>query len=206
MKKLLSMFLVIIMITTLQAPGLAQAITVKISKTKATLEVDATLQLKITGSNSTVKWTSSKKTVATVSKKGLVTAVKAGTATITAKVNGKDYNCSVYVVNSKNSSISVGETIEFTSGEYLVGEDIPAGTYTFTANNGSAEVPIYNKEDDFIEKKYNYIKYMALATKDSVAMEYWPESYSTEYKNLRLNNGNFIVIGSGLTIDVKRTK
>lgn len=206
MKKIISKCLVIIMITLLLIPETVQAATVKINKTKAVLEVDATLKLKITGTDSKVTWSTSKKSVATVNKSGTVTAKAEGTAKITATIDGKDYSCSVYVVNSKNTSIAVGQTVEFTSGEYLVGEDIPAGTYTFTANSGSAEVPIYNKEDDFIDKKYNYIKYMALASKDSVAMEYWPESYSTEYKNLRLKNGNFIVIGSGLTIDVKRTK
>lgn len=205
MKRLISMLLTIIMITILSTPGLAQAATVKISKTKATLEVDATLQLNITGSDSTVKWTSSKETVATVSKKGLVTAVKAGTAVITASVDSKDYSCSIYVVNSKNVSIAVGETVEFTSGEYIVGEDIPAGTYTITATTGSGVIYIYDSQKDFDNDSYNY-KYATLAAKGTTALENFSSMYSLSYKNLRVKNGNYIVIPSGLTVDVKRTK
>ena len=47
----------------------------------------------------TVKWTSSDETVATVDAEGKVTAVKAGTATITATTNdgGKTATCAVTV-------------------------------------------------------------------------------------------------------------
>lgn len=100
MKKLLSMLLVIIMITILAAPSLAQAATVKISKEKATMEVDSTLKLKITGTNSKVTWSTSNKKIATVNSSGTVTAVKEGTATITAKVGSKKYTCTVTVVDS----------------------------------------------------------------------------------------------------------
>lgn len=47
-----------------------------------------------------VAWKSSNKKVATVSKKGKVTAKKAGTATITAKVGGKKLTCTVKVYGS----------------------------------------------------------------------------------------------------------
>jgi hypothetical protein len=196
MKRLFSMFLVIIMITVLSAPGLTQAATVKISKTKATLEVDATLQLKITGSDSTVKWTSSKETVATVSKKGLVTAVKAGTATITASVDGKDYSCSIFVVNSKNVSIAVGETVEFTSGEYIVGEDIPAGTYTLEIRNGYGAIKSYITEVEYDKDGYNY-KSMWLSSLDENAKI---------YKNFKLKKGNYLIISDGMIVDFIRKK
>ena len=99
MKRILSMFLVVIMIAILSAPVSAQAATVKISKAKATLEVDATLKLKITGTDSKITWSTSKKTIATV-KDGTITAVKVGQSTITATVSGKKYTCSVTVVDS----------------------------------------------------------------------------------------------------------
>lgn len=205
MKKALSMFLVIIMITILSAPELAEAATVKISKTKATLEVDATLQLKITGSDSTIKWTSSKKSIATVSKKGLVTAVKAGTAKITASIDSKSYSCEVYVVNSKSSSIAVGETVEFTSGEYIVGEDIPTGTYTLTAINGAGIVYVYDTQSDFDEDNFNY-KSINVASEGSYALENFPSLYSLKYRNLRVKDKQYIVVDSGLLINIKRTK
>ena len=44
-----------------------------------------------------VKWSSNKKTIATVTRKGKVTAKKQGTAVITAKIGKKKYKCKVKV-------------------------------------------------------------------------------------------------------------
>ncbi len=70
---------------------------VKISKTKATLTQGQTLQLKVKGTKKKAKWSSSKKSVATVNKKGKVTAKKPGKATITAKVGKKALKCKIIV-------------------------------------------------------------------------------------------------------------
>lgn len=94
------MFLIIIMIVILSDPKLTEAATIKISKTKATMEVDSTLKLKIIGTDSKVTWSTSSKKIATVNTSGTVTAVKEGTATITAKVDNKKYTCTVTVVDS----------------------------------------------------------------------------------------------------------
>lgn len=72
---------------------------VGINKKKVTLYVGKTLSLKVNGTSKKVKWSSSKKSVATVSSKGKVTAKKAGKATITAKIGKKKYKC-VVTVNS----------------------------------------------------------------------------------------------------------
>ena len=58
----------------------------------------------------TIKWTTSKKTVATVSKSGKITAKKAGKATITAKYKKKKYTCKVTVIKkpvTANTSITL---------------------------------------------------------------------------------------------------
>lgn len=73
----------------------AEAASVKISKTKMTLGVGESSTLKVTGTSKKAKWSSSKKSVATVSSSGKVTAKKAGTATIKAKVGSKTYSCKV---------------------------------------------------------------------------------------------------------------
>jgi hypothetical protein len=103
MKKLLSAFLVFVLTLLISTPTPAFA-AVKISKAKATLEVDATLQLKISGTKSTATWKTSKKAVATVTKSGVVAAKAEGSATITATVSGKNYTCAVTVVNSNKAS------------------------------------------------------------------------------------------------------
>jgi hypothetical protein len=100
MKKFFSIILITALLTTLLISANAQAATVKLSKAKATMEVDSTLQLKITGSTSKAAWKSSKKSVATVSSSGLITAVAEGTVTITATLSSKKYNCKVTVVDS----------------------------------------------------------------------------------------------------------
>lgn len=72
---------------------------VKISKNKAGLYVGETLTLRIVGVSSTITWASSNKKVATVNTKGLVTALKPGTATVTGTVNKNKYSCKVTVSN-----------------------------------------------------------------------------------------------------------
>ncbi len=72
---------------------------VKLNKTKLTLKVGKTYKLKVKNIKAKVKvkWSSSKKKIATVNKKGKVTAKKKGTAKITAKVKKKRYVCKVTV-------------------------------------------------------------------------------------------------------------
>lgn len=75
----------------------AQAATIKLNQTKATAYLGGTLKLKVTGTKSTVKWSSSDAKIAKVSSKGVVTPKKAGKATITAKVGKKTLKCAVTV-------------------------------------------------------------------------------------------------------------
>ena len=69
----------------------------KLNQSSVTLKAKKTYQLKLTGTTQKPKWTSSNKSVATVSSKGKVTAKSAGTATITAAVGGVKFNCKVTV-------------------------------------------------------------------------------------------------------------
>lgn len=71
----------------------------KINASKKTVNVGKTYKLKLTGAVGTVKWSSSNKKVATVgASTGTVKGIKAGTATITAKIkNKKVATCKVVV-------------------------------------------------------------------------------------------------------------
>lgn len=71
--------------------------TPKLNKKNLTLMVGKSAKLKVKNTKKKVKWTSSKKSVASVSKKGKVKAKKAGKTTITAKVAGKKLKCKVTV-------------------------------------------------------------------------------------------------------------
>ena len=78
---------------------------ISLSKTKLTLTVGKKSTLKLKNATaSKVKWSSSKKSVASVSSKGVVKAKKAGKATIKAKYKGKTYKCTVTVKKKTSSS------------------------------------------------------------------------------------------------------
>lgn len=129
-------------------------------------------QLKITGVSGKVKWESSKKSVATVSNKGKVSAKKAGTAKVTATVNGKKLSCKVTVRNkvslegksliiyfnaAENSSVSKEELDAITSA-------------SLTRYNGTK----YGNSRVVAEmiKKYSGGKLSAVETKHKYAADY----------------------------------
>ena len=70
---------------------------VKLSKTALSLKEGQSATLKITGTKKKVTWKSSRGAVATVTKKGKVTAKAPGTATISAKVGQTTKKCKVTV-------------------------------------------------------------------------------------------------------------
>lgn len=76
----------------------ANAATVKLNATKKTLLIGNTYKLKVKNATKAVTWTSSNPKIASVSEKGLVTAKRAGTTTITAKVGKKKLTCTVKVI------------------------------------------------------------------------------------------------------------
>lgn len=97
-KKLGSIALVFALIVSiLPSNAVHAAKKVKLNKTRLVLPVGKTYKLKLKNYKKKIKWSTSKKAVATVSKKGNVKAKKAGTAIITAKAGKKKYRCKVQV-------------------------------------------------------------------------------------------------------------
>ncbi len=92
----------------------------KLNKTKISIKVGKTYTLKLKNAKAKkVKWISSKKSIATVSKKGKVTAKNIGTATVTAKYKSKKYKCKVAVkpkriLFSKSFTVYTNDTIKLT--------------------------------------------------------------------------------------------
>lgn len=80
--------------------GSAHAASVKLNKKTVYLAKGKTVKLKVKGTKAKVKWSSSNKKIATVSKSGKVKGKKIGKCTITAKVKGKKLKCKV-IVESK---------------------------------------------------------------------------------------------------------
>lgn len=122
MKKLLAFVLAFAMIITIYQPSAAYAATQKtrLNAKTMTLQVGQkkTLKVKNAGEKAKLKWSSNKKSIATVSKKGVVKAVQAGNAVVTCKVttkNGKTtkLTCKVAVKKTeKVTSLTVGSQSE----------------------------------------------------------------------------------------------
>ena len=81
---------------------------VRISKSSLNMEVGKSTTLKVIGTKKKAKWSSSNKSVATVSLNGKVKAKKVGKATITAKIGKKSYKCKVTVKKASKNTAKVG--------------------------------------------------------------------------------------------------
>lgn len=91
----------------------------KINRTSVSLYRKGTVKLSVTStSKHAPKWKSNKKSVATVDETGMVTAVKNGTAVITATVDGASKTCEVTVkkpevsFETESVTLSVGQKYE----------------------------------------------------------------------------------------------
>ncbi len=109
MKKLLSIILSVLMLVSAVSiikPRSVEAASPYITEKTVLMSVGQTHTLKVKNEG-TVKWTSSDKTVASVTKKGKVKALASGTTTITGKASGKSYKCKVTVSDGKKKSVVI---------------------------------------------------------------------------------------------------
>lgn len=82
-----------------------------LNKATVKLAVGKSTTLKMKGTKSKVKWSTSNKKIATVDNKGKVTAKKAGSCKIVATVQSKKYICKVKVIAKKTENTPVAEKI-----------------------------------------------------------------------------------------------
>lgn len=106
MKKIMKSFLVALAVLMV----LAVPVDAKAAKIQTfTIKVGQTLTLKVRGVKmKKIKWKSSNKKIATVSKKGKVKGLKAGKVVITAKSGKKSLKCKV-VVKKKTTKMTAGQ-------------------------------------------------------------------------------------------------
>ncbi len=99
MKKILSfvLIMVIVIVGFLVVKTENVPAKVRISKKTVTIRKTQTVKLKVKGTKKKVKWSSKNKSIATVSKKGVVKAKKVGRTKIIAKVGKKKYKCNITV-------------------------------------------------------------------------------------------------------------
>ena len=121
-------FLILILVLSLVLPSFAvHAAAPKLSKSKCNLEVGQKKKLKLKNATGTITWSSSDSKVAKVSKKGVVTAKKPGTAVITAKYEQKSYTCKVKVTEA--ALLSKSDTLELTMWCNVVDYDYRKDSY-----------------------------------------------------------------------------
>lgn len=89
--------IILAMVLVMGISGSAKAASIKLNKTKVTLDEGSSTTIKVNGTKKKATFKSSKKTVATVSKSGTIKGKKAGKCTITVKVGKKTLTCSVTV-------------------------------------------------------------------------------------------------------------
>ena len=121
---------------------------VELNKTNASLKVGETVTLTATvkpedATDKTVTWSTSDASVATIDD-GVVTAVKLGSATITAQAGDKSATCSITVeatpvtsvtLDQTNASLRVGETVTLTAT--VKPDDATDKTMTWTTSDAS---------------------------------------------------------------------
>ena len=125
---------------------------VSLNKTSATVYTDNKLTLKATvapsdATNKNVTWKSSDKKIATVSSKGVVTGVKAGTVTITCTTESGSYvaKCTVKVVKSvkttsvkfTKSSVSIDDGTAYQLGITVAPSNATNQKVTYTSSNAN---------------------------------------------------------------------
>lgn len=143
--------LVLALVMSLFAPQTVSAAKkkkkVKLNKKKVTLTVGRQVRLKLKNNKKKVKWSSNKKKIATVSKKGVVKAKKKGTARITAKVGKKKYTCKVTVKAKKKTTTGskTPGTTQTVTGEPgknipITGDVFQIGTYKLALGLTRAQV------------------------------------------------------------------
>lgn len=111
-KKLCAIVMTLIMVFSVTPQSVFAAKKVKLNKTKVTVYVGKSVQLKVNNNRKKVKWSTSNKKVAIVSKKGKVKGKKVGKATITAKIGKKKYKCKITVkkkVVKPSKKVTVGK-------------------------------------------------------------------------------------------------
>ena len=110
LKKIFSIFLAVVLLLSSIISFNTESVnaaTPKLNKTKITLAVGKSTNLKVSDTNKKVKWSTSDRTIVTVSEKGRVTGKNVGTAIITAKVGKKNLQCKVTVKVALNRTKAV---------------------------------------------------------------------------------------------------
>lgn len=153
-------------VTVKNATFAKKTLNMKVGEKAQTLKLRTALKKNIAGSK--ITWSSSNKSVATVSSTGKVTAVGEGTAKISAKYMGKTYKATVNVTEPLKLVYSG-------SGPDVIEIDLPQGLYKVTSvSNGDGG----NFIVDGLDRNGDYEAGLANHIDDGYASSYFNEKLS----------------------------
>lgn len=151
--------------------NVSKTITVKTGDTQLNLKstklaIGAKLNLFVDGTSKKVTWSSSNKKIVTVNSKGVIKGIKAGKATITAKVGKKSYTCKVEVktpaafldwyfkkysyMEMYSAGGATASSIEFKDGKYVL-------SFLDTTNNLSTCTVSFKKDAKSAKSQISYL-------------------------------------------------
>ena len=112
-KRIFSSLLVLLILSALIIPNKVQASSAWINETKVSIYIGGTYNLEIYGTSKKVTWSSTDKSIVKVNKKGVITGVSNGKATIKAKIGKNTYSCTVTVKDKVKYDIKIsGDNIK----------------------------------------------------------------------------------------------
>lgn len=195
---------------TISTSSAAQKLSLSI--TNKTLYQGESITIKVNNlGNKKATWSTSNKSVVTVSSKGVVKAVGIGNATISAKVGKTTLKASIRVVRKQegqsqyaamsndellelykkvkteidNRNLKAPEAYSLNEGRYIVGQDVQPGTYQVTCTA---------TDDDELSKSFNSL---------GSFYDGLDKSSGTNYSELFSTLGSlYSSIGSGMSLEI----
>lgn len=190
-KSFLSTMLALMMVVSLAVvPSSAATIKLNYSSFKLTKGYSATL--KVSGTSSTVTWSTGDKSIATVSSKGKVVGKGLGSTYIYAKVAGKTLKCKVNVVAGK---ITVNKSdVTLDKGESVKVKVKAVGTHTISVASTDKNVVKASWNGAKFDGDYIYLTLKAVNDGTARVKIYAKKYPSTVYKYVDVTVGDGDVI------------
>ena len=160
--KTLAMVLALVMVITMFVPMTesVQAAQAKLNYSKKTIYIGDSLKLKVKGANKKVKWSSSKKNVASVNSKGVVKGKDVGKVIIIANVGGKKLTCKVTVREKSKVTYINNRSVEYNNddGVYRFFFGLLDQNENAISGKGTVDLRIENDGDVVYDKSIKYTK------------------------------------------------
>ncbi|MBR6475434.1 MAG: Ig-like domain-containing protein [Lachnospiraceae bacterium] len=131
----------------------------KLNKTEVTIEIGERKKVKVKGTTKTVKWKSSDKSIATVTKRGNIDAKAKGECIVTATVGKKKLKCKVTVTDTigdllDKEVVHEGVSLKVSSNWELVKDMADEGYYPYDIDKNTFKIITLELSEEN-EKDYN---------------------------------------------------